>query len=201
MPNYCNNGLTVKGSGEEMARFVSRVKETLSMDKGLHSWYPLPADATKEVTWERENGDPFTFTAFSDTGYDTALNMWGTKWGDFDTHITSESDDEIVIFYQTAWSNADRLVARMSKDYPSLIFIEVFQESGVGFTGYGVYKGGVQESHLIENLEFPEYKVDMTDDEEMEFYEKQNDIESDAWDDMYDLAIDFVSELLEEEMS
>ena len=192
MPNWCDNKLTVKGSGEEMARFVERAKTTLGANKSLCSWYPLPDDAHKEVTWENKDGEPMTFTAFSDTGYQTALDMWGTKWGDCDTVINNEEENEIEFRYQTAWANADRLIARMSEEYPSLVFVEVFQETGMCFCGYGVYKAGVTIATESEDMEYPEYGDDMTAEEEEAYWDKQVQVEGEAWDDMENRAFEWV---------
>ena len=45
MPNYCDNILTIKGPAEELARFVSKVRESGSL---LGATVPCP-ESVKEV--------------------------------------------------------------------------------------------------------------------------------------------------------
>jgi len=90
--------------------------------------------------------------------YEWCCSHWGTKWGDTDTDLTShpfdhsnpegqldeisDSDTEITLSYQTAWSPATGLVTHISELYPNLIFQVVSTEESEMFAVWEVVHNG-----------------------------------------------------------
>lgn len=90
--------------------------------------------------------------------YEWCCSHWGTKWGDTDTDLTSHSfdhnnpeeeldkisdtDTELTLYYQTAWSPATGLITRVSELYPNLIFQVVSTEESEMFAMWEVFHNG-----------------------------------------------------------
>ena len=76
----------------------------------IKHYFPLPADASKLVT----TNDGTTFSAFSDTGHNTAIELWGTKWADYDVALQDVVDNCVTVSFSSAWGPADIGLARVA---------------------------------------------------------------------------------------
>lgn len=77
-----------------------------------------------------------------DNWYDWSLANYGTKWGIYDTGDWEVGQKQASLFYNTAWSPADKFFINMSVKYPKLRFITEFADEGGGFVGYESYQNG-----------------------------------------------------------
>ncbi len=71
--------------------------------------------------------------------YEWCINNWGTKWNAYE----SEQFDADTIGFQTAWSNPEPIMLKLSEMYPDLIIEHWWADEGMGSnSGYRVYHGG-----------------------------------------------------------
>jgi Ferredoxin-like domain in Api92-like protein len=143
MPNWCENYLQVDGDKLEVLSFVNAVSAPISGEpedgeeyRICRSLLPLPENAHKIL----DNG----IRAFTDIGYNTALAMWGTKWGDCDTTMLESSTPVSANFYyQTAWSPMTEALLSISAMFPKLKFRQAYIEEGNAFCGGEVVENGL----------------------------------------------------------
>jgi len=84
-----------------------------------------------------------------DNWYDWANEIWGTKWGDCQTHIDLNEKDSyndvayVSGWYETAWGpfEADFWI-KVSQEYPKLKFAIGYVEEGMNFRGADTYQDG-----------------------------------------------------------
>lgn len=76
--------------------------------------------------------------------YDWSCANWGTKWGIYDAELVGGSSEagRLEFTFLSAWSPPIPVVAAMSGKFPGLRFELRYYESGAGFQGREVYKGG-----------------------------------------------------------
>jgi hypothetical protein len=153
MPNWCNNYLKIAGDSKEIARFIQSVSRTDEDGNTyyaiLHSLYPTPTELeeTKAMfsTGDSEEMEEHNAKVarniekhgFGDW-YKWRLHHWDTKWGDSDTYLPNdfqEGDTSTEFRFDTAWSPPVAGIVTISEQFPSLVFILSFMESGFGFVG------------------------------------------------------------------
>jgi hypothetical protein len=124
MPNYCTNYLVVGGPARERKLLLETFKDT--PDKEFKNMFPAPTaeDPAKQV--------------------DTQIAWWGSKWGDFETVLSQETGKQFMWYFSSAWNPPDRLIQKVSKKYPKLVFGLGFYEPGMGFAGAYLFKDGEQ---------------------------------------------------------
>lgn len=137
MPNWCFNELDVAGATDEIQRLMAAVMPNEKDDniELLARLIPLPADATVEM----ELG-----TAFTDTGYQTALDLWGSKWADCHTELIEEDEEFVQFAFDSAWGPPEVGFITLSKMFPTLTFTLRYYEMGMGFRGDVRIKDGVR---------------------------------------------------------
>lgn len=133
-----------------------------------------------------ENGQK----AYKETGYhnwyEWADQKWGTKWGDYDTYLTSDaledtlSSGEIQIVYTTAWCPlSESFYETISSKYPTLVFRISYTEEGANFVGHMVVcDGDVLYAECVEPEVVPYDKNEDMD----EYYEKHDEAVTEALD-------------------
>ena len=168
MPNWCFNYLDI--SGGDVSTLKSQLnapfevmhdswnKETGQMEKKLFK-YSNPVFAfwniIKPTNLEAYNGpqpetDLSKAIAFdSDHWYDWNVRNWGTKWdvavGDDnkypETELTDEGETFLGYRFNTAWSPPSEAIAKLSEQYPDLVFTLSFEEE-TGWGGEIIFEGG-----------------------------------------------------------
>lgn len=138
MPNWCNNQVEVSGPKEQIAEFRSRIVSSKKSAEGmsveiLHTLLPLPEGTTEKV------GDTEVFSA---TGYETTLDLWGSKWGDCDTEVSYDEPTSMGFNFTSAWSPPINGFIGISKMFPELTFIMFYEEPGNCFRGKTTIKNG-----------------------------------------------------------
>jgi len=129
MPNWCENRLEICGPDNEIARFreVARDDERLLSFQKLH---PMPAGL-------EGTGSP----GDTPNWYDWRVEHWGTKW-DLGKDTYEDGDVPAIYGFATAWAPPIALVAKVSKDFPTLVFRVEYAEPGMGFAGYVEFQDG-----------------------------------------------------------
>lgn len=128
---------------------LSARKTGVVNERGLEETVPLTDEEREQVI-----RDLRTKYGSSDW-YDWCCSNWGTKWGDCDTRLdTNESDEHngvpqlpentvaIGVYYETAWSPADGLIAEVSRKHPNLLFQVVSTEEAEQFAGWSIFHAG-----------------------------------------------------------
>ena len=135
MPNWCANTTTVTGPKADRDAFLSAVTNPEGVIALCDLLLPFPTELEgREIT-----GPDGTVVgrAFTNEGRDWCLQNWGTKWGDCDTNLMAHNDETTVVFYDTAWSPMDAGLVNISRLYPTLTFVTVYDEPGMAFMGAG----------------------------------------------------------------
>ncbi|MCO6042689.1 hypothetical protein NG895_02105 [Aeoliella sp. ICT_H6.2] len=69
------------------------------------------------------------------TWYSWRLEHWGTKWNAYNVSVQEESPLEAIIRFETAWSPAIPVVARLSELYPNVRFTLDYVDECLNFAG------------------------------------------------------------------
>lgn len=73
------------------------------------------------------------------TWYDWCTKYWGTKWNAY----SNEQRDEDTIEFETAWSNPEPIMLKLSEMYPEATIEHWWADEDMGSNdGYRVYRGG-----------------------------------------------------------
>jgi hypothetical protein len=168
MPNWCYNHLDITGGDVSAIKAKLNTPfevmhdnwnaETKQMEKKMYK-YSNPVFAfwniIKPTDLETYHGpqpqiDLSKGISFeSDHWYDWNVRNWGTKWdvavGDDDkypeTSLTDESKTSLGYRFNTAWSPPSEAIAKLSEQYPDLVFTLSFEEE-TGWGGEIVFEGG-----------------------------------------------------------
>lgn len=71
--------------------------------------------------------------------YDWCCDNWGTKWNAY----SNEQEDEDTIIFETAWSNPEPIMLKLSEIYPEATIEHWWADEDMGSNdGYRVYRGG-----------------------------------------------------------
>lgn len=71
--------------------------------------------------------------------YDWCCDNWGTKWNAY----SNEQEDDDTIIFETAWSNPEPVMLKLSEMYPEVTIEHWWADEDMGSNdGYRVYRGG-----------------------------------------------------------
>lgn len=76
--------------------------------------------------------------------YDWNCANWGTKWDACNPSLDTDTDEELLYSYDTAWSPAVPAIEQASLKYPKLTFRLCYTEESSAFCGMDEYQGGVK---------------------------------------------------------
>jgi hypothetical protein len=159
MPNYCNNTITVVGEANELLDFLYwvRIDGCNTDDESVYDFtklHPTPDALASTVSgWyaegspekeahEKKQAENIVMYGYKDW-YDWNIANWGTKWSPADVYQNLITRNCAEFSYQTAWSPCSPLWQNISNLYPTLAFIETYEEMGMGFYGLTAhYRGG-----------------------------------------------------------
>lgn len=149
MPNWCMNKLIVTGPKAERDNFINGFPTPTEDDthpEFIKYYVPMPEGTEDWYEWQLKN--------------------WGCKWGDCDTHIF-RNDNEDAIMFNTAWAPAAEAIQTISGLFPTLKFALTYDESGMCFMGAATFVNGkcVFDS-VVEGDNYPTW--DSVNDEDME---------------------------------
>ena len=155
MPNWCHSVLTVEGQSEDISLFMSGLQKVEDGDtyKILESYYPCPEDLTNTLAghipesderhseWMEKKASNREKYGYEDW-YEWCWDKWGTKWGDCNTYLLSQIDNQLVFQLESAWSPIEVGLTEVSIKFPTLTFeLEMLEESGE-YAGLHVMKEG-----------------------------------------------------------
>jgi hypothetical protein len=182
MPNWVSTTLSVKGSKEEVYRFIDGVTDS----KILQSYVPCPEELQNTVAGSvpedkaeehRKQKESNIAKYGHKDWYDWAYDNWGSKWGDCDTDIQPVSEDsfgvfEVIVQYQTAWSCADTGFLKVSQMFPSLYFTFDYDEEAGFFSGLHVFhNGNIIFESMYEPCNYP-HPIDWDDYDSIDKYDE-----------------------------
>jgi hypothetical protein len=186
MPNWVSTTLTVKGSKEEVKRFIDGVTD----NKILESYVPCPKELTETVSGfftDEEKAEELRKKSEANIAkygypnwYEWSYQEWGTKWGDCDTHFEKETETsngswEVQCYYQTAWGPADAGFLKVSTLFPELLFTFDYDEEAGFFAGVHAFQfGAIVFESMYEPCEYEE-EIDYDDEKSIEKYENWKD--------------------------
>jgi hypothetical protein len=191
MTNWVQNKVTITGPTEKVQEIYELI-DTPDADNPasiLKHYFPLPDEATKEVEYTDKDGNVKSYGAFTDTGYDTALELWGAKWTDCDTSPTEVPTNfdngfsQLTLTCRSAWSPPLKGWKALSEKF-DLMIATSFEEEQPDFIGCQIFIDG-ENAFFFEvngNTIFgacPSYPEDGTDDEIDDHWEKRNEVVAD----------------------
>jgi hypothetical protein len=191
MPNWVSTNISITGSEESVKRFVSRISDK----RILESYVPCPQELreTDAGSWssdtdkqsETDKKYQLNIEKYGHKDwYDWSYAMWGTKWGDCDTHLeepteTSDGLWEVSGHFQTAWSPATDGFLQVSKMFPTLLFTFEYDEEAGFFAGTEAIKSGqIVFQSFFEPCSY-EHNIDWDDYESIDKYDEWKTGQSD----------------------
>ena len=123
---------------------VLPMPEDLNLEKSSNE--PDEVKAQKEINIKKYG--------FADW-YEWRCHNWGTKWNAGSSDIAEDSDDELIMNFETAWAPPEPWMEAASKMFPLLDFEMHVEEESDAFYGrwkaaFGIYWDGIQSNHWIE---------------------------------------------------
>lgn len=162
MPNWCSNTVLIQGEPEEIGKllmFVEQDSNPFAFNK-IIVMPPQLRDQSSPVREDdvaKDNVDKYGAKDW----YDWSVKNWGTKWDSNSTQIIYDrttpmmpGDRTVRIEFETAWSPPMPVYEALAKMFPNTNIFASYNEDGVGFSGYIMYKGGksVSEKHYDMSL-------------------------------------------------
>ena len=148
MPNWCQNSLTIAHDDPKM---IARAKAAFLDGKLFNEFIPVPQDLVDTVSGSfsdeeeqrkleaqsAKNRHAYGYANW----YDFCCGEWGTKWDVADGEIISETENMLMLFFNTAWGAAipayDKLTAL------GFVIESMYYEAGMNFCGsYNSGDGG-----------------------------------------------------------
>lgn len=141
--------------------------------------------------------------------YDWCCSNWGTKWGDCETRLdtddyepksvpqVAENAVAIGVYYETAWSPADGLIAEISRLNPNLLFEVMSTEEAEQFAGWSIFHAGHMVGSGSGEIEPPAEITEKYDEDNIDdYYEALSEWQCERSDKMDTEARKFANEYL-----
>ncbi len=169
MPNWCKNGLHVRGEANEVKVFLDKLKR---FDDGGYSiisaLVPCPPEM-KEINsgsamiegvrydrWtEVGEGKDRVMTAITPERevelkerfgardwYEWEVANWGGKWGDCDTKLEEQDEDHLYFAFDSAWGSPHKAFDTIAGMFPALRFNLKYGQGETEFEGYVIWRNG-----------------------------------------------------------
>jgi len=194
MPNWCNQNLLIAGPEKDRKAIKQAVLK--AKDKGFSHFRPCPVElfdqVTPSISEDRERLWANNRIKYGvESWYDWCLKNWGTKWGDCQTQLLDEDDQEGKFqhwVFQSAWSPIEPLVLFVSKKFPKLSFALSYTEESNAFAGYQIIKNGSVVNSASKSCTPPASAckdIDESDDYD-KYYEWSNNLEMTVFDESLD---------------
>lgn len=164
MPNWCTNLLTIYGDKKEIQRFLNDpfldFNRIAPMPEELLEIISPVSSVDEENKKKSDKAiDKYGFPSW----YEWRIKNWGTKWdvgkfnedGEFvsyddNVYVKEIEDNFIRVSFDTAWGPSLPITEKLSIIFPDLLFYHAYEETGMDFAGYFVYKNGKEiESELL----------------------------------------------------
>lgn len=138
MPNWCQNTLVLSHSDPAM---IKRAEDAFARGEFCQEFDPIPAELGETTSPNRTNAAEMLEKYGYTDWYSYAVNEWGTKW-DFGQSdgINDVTEDELVVFFESAWSPPLQLMAKLEKLGFGVDLM--YYEPGMGFCGHYTTEDG-----------------------------------------------------------
>ena len=103
MPNWCNNGITLRHEDPEM---IQRAAKALQEGTFLQEFIPCPKELTETVAQfgtndhEKANREKYGYGSW----YDFNTANWGTKWDVNSDNVEIQDANTLTASFDSAWS-------------------------------------------------------------------------------------------------
>lgn len=187
MPNHIYTTATIFGPTDALTTIHDLADNGKSV---LAHFLPLPADACEERTYTQQDGTTFTSSVFAPGGYEMAVDLWGSKWADYEVEVLNDDRQDakpsITLRFQSAWSPVVEGYTKLSTmlGITAVLTYEDECHNYLGATGIKdgrviseeYYDGSKVDEHPL-FAEVPEQPSDWNSDE---WYQWNSDY-SEAW--------------------
>ena len=163
MPNYCYNEITIEGDTTELKKLLRYVKSRES-EFDFNKILPYPEEYSKMDAGGNNEG-------YQHGGYEWCIANWGTKWKAEEIDVSLD-DNCLTVHFDSAWSPALGITAKLAELYPNLRFKHSYEEEGLDFSGYVAFENGVQVDAASGS--YKEYSILESDDKD-DWDEDEND--------------------------
>lgn len=173
MPNWCENTLLIMGEAKQ----ITNLKEFVRMDKQqlcFDKIKPCPPELRLHSAPNRNEQQAGFFAKKygAKDWYDWCISNWDTKWDASDVSLHESTWDENLLLeyrFNTAWAPPIKVIEELAKKYPDLNFHLSFDEPGMGFSGWRLYRHG--ELTRDEDYDQSYYSVRMHMEPSVELFE------------------------------
>ena len=154
MPNWCSNTLTVTGPMNDVALFVKITQNPSSIDPDeqrytiAQRFIPFPKELEKTEQHISPSGEVITYGVLTDEASKWQNDNWGIKWGDCHTNVIDHTNDyktgfgKAIYLFNTPWGPMLPAINTISKKWPTLSFVNTWDESGMCFMGAASFVNG-----------------------------------------------------------
>ena len=129
MPNWCNNGITLRHGDPAM---IQRAAKALQEGTFLQEFIPCPKELTEAVANFTTNDDLVAKHGYS-SWYDFNIANWGTKWDVSADNVEIQDPNTLTAGFDSAWAPPTNAYERLVD-----LGFEVtayYYEPGMGFVG------------------------------------------------------------------
>lgn len=147
MPNWCENKMIARGSNTDLVAFLRH--HVVNGEFDFNTVIPEPklkkdcpkAYIIKDAIDARELALSYEGKRKWFNWFNWHCNFWGAKWnadnyqGPDENEIVQNNYDEIVIWFDTAWSPAIPIAKKLIEMYPELEIEMSYFEGGMWFGG------------------------------------------------------------------
>lgn len=158
MPNWCANHVTFKNVNAEE---IKRLEDAFNSNKLFETFVAMPEEL-QDTTSPSDKSNQDLITKYgTDNWYNWNVENWGTKWDANceDGGIIGQSETEITVGFDTAWSPPLAFYAKMEE--LGWEIRAAYFEPGMMFCG--IYANGDDEYYEIGEDEIPDELEDLFD--------------------------------------
>lgn len=175
MPNYVRHNVVIRGNKEDIARCYEQITKgedefsfnnIIPMPEELHVtcgsisavadvWSRASDEEKKEIEEKNKLTDKekAEIQQIADniakygypTWYEWSIDKWGTKW-DACYPGCDHDEEEINIYFDTAWSTPLPVFKELSRQFPDLVIYVEYADEDMGHNcgTYALFKGDIQ---------------------------------------------------------
>ena len=150
MPNWCSNTVMIQGDPNEVEALMESVCDD-SNPFSLNKIMPRPEELEGRSAPEKDEDYAKRMVELygSADWYHWSIDNWGTKWDTGECRVISNFNDPMLpgyttvkIEFNTAWAPPLPVYKELSKKFPNTNIYACYDEPGVDFAGYALYKNG-----------------------------------------------------------
>ena len=129
MPNWCNNGITLRHADPQM---IQRAAKALQEGKFLQEFIPCPEELLDAVANFKTNDDMVAKHGYS-SWYDFNIANWGTKWDVESDNVEIEDANTVTAGFDSAWAPPIRAYEQLMEQ--GFEVVAFYYEPGMAFVG------------------------------------------------------------------